>query len=201
MKIETANLERQELHDLLGRAIAPFPIAFISTIGENGIYNAAPFSCLAPACWKPPIYCVAFGLRQGQKNDTLKNIEYSQDFVINIMDETLIKSVIQASASYPSDVDEIKEVGLTSITADKVKSPLVAESQVSLECRLVHKLELGEGPNLRTMVFGEVMLVHIKDELWVDGNIEPSRLRTVGRIGSGMYGRIREIFEMKASSL
>ncbi len=199
MKLEMANLDRQEIHELLGSAIAPLPIALISTVGEDGTYNAAPFSLITPVCWKPPIICVSFALRRGQKKDTLRNIEFSQDFVVNIMDETLIKQTIQASADYPSGVDEIKEVGLTAIAAEKVKSPRVAESQVSLECRLVQRLELGQGQNLRGIIFGEVLLTHVKDELWVAGNLEPRRLRAVGRLGNGIYCRTSDIFEMTIS--
>jgi len=201
MKIETANLEQEELHNLIGHAIAPLPIALISTIGQEGTHNAAPFSFIAPVCSKPPIICVSFGRRKGQKKDTLRNIEFSKDFVVNIMDETLIKPTIQTSADYPSDIDEIKEVGLTATTADKVKSPRIAEAQVSLECRLMQKLELGEGQNLRGVIFGEVVLAHVKDELWVDGNIEPSRLRAVGRLGGGIYCPTRDIFKMKPSAI
>lgn len=196
MKIEMSRLDSEETHELLGRALAPRPIALISTIGEDGIYNAAPFSAVASVCTKPPIVCVSIGLRKGQKKDTLRNIEFSGDFVINVMDETMIKPTIQASANYPRGVDETKEVGLTAVAADRVKSPRIAEAQVSLECRMVHKLELGEGENHRNVILGEVVLAHIKDELLVDGNIEPSRLRAVGRIGGGIYCRTKDIFRL-----
>ncbi len=160
MKIETANLERQELHDLIGSTIAPLPVALISTIGQDGTYNAAPFSFVAPVCSKPPVICISFGLIQGQKKDTVRNIEFSHDFVVNVVDETLISQAIQASTDYPSDIDEIKEIGLTAISSEKVKSPRVAESKVNLECRLVQKLEipeeLREGQGLRVIIFGEV---------------------------------------------
>ncbi len=199
MKIEPANLDRQELHELLGSAIAPLPVTFISTVGEDGIYNAAPVSLITIVCYKPPIICVSIGLQRGQKKDTSRNIEFSQDFVVNIMDETLIKPTIQASANYPSDVDEIKEVGFTAIASDKVKSPRIAESQVSLECQLVQRLELGEGENFRNVVFAEVVVTHIKDELWVAGKIDPSKLRAVGRVGEGIYCRTRDLFEMTIS--
>ena len=129
----------------------------------------------------------------------MRNIEFAKDFVINIMDETLIERTIQTSADYPSSVDEIKEVGFTAIAADKVKSPRIAESQISLECRLVQRLEMGEGQNLRSIVFGEVVLVHVKDELWVAGKIEPSRLRAVGRLASGIYCRTTDIFKVTTS--
>ena len=199
MKIEIANLDNRQMHTLLGSAIVPLPIALISTVGEDGIYNAAPFSLVVPVSWKPPIICVSFGLRQGQKKDTLRNIEFSEDFVVNIMDENLIKPTIQTSANYPSDVDEIKQVGFTAIASDRVKSPRVAESQVSLECRLVQRVEFGGGQNLRVVIFGEVVVMHVQDEVWVAGKIEPSRLRAVGRLEHGIYCRTTDIFEVTIS--
>lgn len=201
MKVEMANLDSRELHELLGEMIVPLPVALISTVGEDGIYNAAPFSLVFPVCWKPPIICASFGLRQGQKKGTVRNIEFSGDFVINIMDEILIEPTIQASANYPTGVDEIKEVGLTAVAGDRVKSPRVAEAQISLECRLAQRLELGEGENLRSVIFGEIVLGHVKDGLLVDGKIEPSRFKAVGRIGSGVYCRTGDIFQMTVSPI
>jgi len=197
MKIEPANLEEKELHELLGRAIVPLPIALVSTVGENGTYNAAPYSLLFPVAWKPPIICVSIALRQGQKKDTQRNIEFSRDFVVNIMDETLINPTIQASINYPSDMDEIKEVGLTAIPAEKVKSPLIAEAQVSFECQVRQQLELGSGQLVRCIIFGEVVLAHVKDKLWVNGRIEPAAMKAVGRLGTGVYCHTNDIFRLK----
>jgi flavin reductase (DIM6/NTAB) family NADH-FMN oxidoreductase RutF len=81
-----------------------------------------------------------------------------------------------------------------------VKSPLIAEAQVSLECKLVRSMAFGEGKGLRGIVFGEAVVAHIKDELWVDGKIEPSRLKAVGRLADGIYCRTDNIFEMKGPS-
>ena len=104
MKIDTAEADSHQMHSLLGSAIAPLPIVLISTVDENGIYNAAPYSLVFPVSWKPPIICVSFGLKRGQKKDTLKNIEFSEDFVANIMDQTFIKFV-PGSVSYTWDAD------------------------------------------------------------------------------------------------
>ena len=198
MKFEPANLDEKELHELLGRAIAPLPISLVSTVSEKGTYNAAPYSMLFPVCWKPPIVCLSISLRQGgQKKDTQHNIEFSRDFVVNIMDESRINSTIQASINYPSDIDEIKEVGLTAIPADKVKSPLIAEAQVSFECQVRQQLELGSGPQLRCIIFGEVVLAHVKDKVWVNGRIEPAEMKTVGRLGTGVYCHTNDIFRLK----
>jgi len=197
MRIEMTELSSRGVHELLTRSIAPLPIALISTVGEDGVYNAAPFSLALPVSFNPPIILVSFGLRRGEKKDTVKNIEFTRDFVVNIMGENLIQSTIQTSADYPSNVDEIKEVGLTALASDKVKSPRIAEAQVSLECRLKQGMELGE--ELRHIVFGEVVLAHVKDELWVDGNVDPYKIKAVGRLGGGILCRIRDIFEMRAS--
>jgi flavin reductase (DIM6/NTAB) family NADH-FMN oxidoreductase RutF len=201
MKIETANLGRRELHNLIGTAISPLPIALVSTIGPDGIYNAAPFSFVAPVCSKPPIICIAIGVKGAEKKDTIKNIEFSKDFVINVVDETLIQKTIQASSSYPSGTDEIKEVGLTAVGGEMVKSPRIAESKVSLECRLVQKLEIMEelrdGEGLRAIVFAEVVLAHLKDGLWVEGRLEPACMGNVGRVGDDWYCKTGDIFELK----
>jgi flavin reductase (DIM6/NTAB) family NADH-FMN oxidoreductase RutF len=205
MKIEAARTGRMELHDLIGTAMGPLPVAFLSTVGSDGTYNAAPFSFAAPVCSKPTILCVSIGLRAGQKKDTLRNIEYSQDFVVNCVDESIINQVIQASADYPYGVDEIRATGLTAAKSDLVKSPRVSEAKVSLECKLVQKLEIieeyKEGPGLRAIIFGEVVLAHINEEVWVDGKIDPHRLRTIGRVGANLYSRVGEIFELKHSGV
>lgn len=201
MKLEAAKTGRMELHDLLGISMGPLPIAFITTVGPDGSYNAAPFSFASPVCSKPAIISVAIGLRAGQKKDTVRNIEYSRDFVFNSVDEGIIKQVIQASADYPYGVDELKATGLTAIKGEMVKSPRVAEAKVSLECRLVQILEFveqyKEGPGLKSIIYGEVLLAHIKDEVWVDGKIDPRRLKAIGRVGANLYSKPGEIFEMK----
>ncbi len=205
MKLDTATLGRQELHDLIGTSMAPLPVAFISTIGPDGTYNAAPFSFVCPVCSKPPIVCISIGLRNGQKKDTIRNIEFSHDFVVNTVDESIIKQAVQASADYPYGVDEIKETGLTAIKSERVKSPRIAEARVNLECRLLQTLELMEeykdGPGLKSIVFGQVVMIHIKDEVWVDGKIDPSRLRVISRTGGNSYCKPGEYFELKPSKI
>jgi flavin reductase (DIM6/NTAB) family NADH-FMN oxidoreductase RutF len=205
MKIEAEKTGRMELHDLMGTAMGPLPVAFISTVGPDGAYNAAPFSFCAPVCSKPAILCVSIGLRAGQKKDTIRNIEYAHDFVVNCVDEGIIKQVVQASADYPSGVDEMKVTGLTAIKGDRVKSPRLSEAKVNLECRLVQKFELieeyKEGPGLRAIIFGEVVLAHVKDEVWVDGKIDPRLLKAIGRVGANLYCKQGEVFELKHAGI
>ncbi len=196
MKIEMDSLDARQTHDLLTGSIAPLPIALISTVGEDGVMNAAPFSLVIPISWKPPLVCVAIGARAGGKKDTLVNIEFSKDFVLNIMGEEAIKPTIKTAGNYPREVDEIQKVGLTATAADKVKSPLIKEAQVSIECRLSQEIVLGEGENTRWIIFGEVVLVHVQDGVWASGKIDPAALRAVGRMSDGVYCRSTDTFNL-----
>jgi flavin reductase (DIM6/NTAB) family NADH-FMN oxidoreductase RutF len=202
MKINPANLNKRDLHELFVSAILPRPIAFVSTIGKDGVFNLAPFSFFIPLCLKPAIVGLGIGWRRdGQKKDTLRNIEYSKDFVVNIVTETLAEAMNQASAEYPSGVDEFREVGLTPVKADLVKAPMVAESPVSIECKLIQILKFGEIPTGSHVVIGEVVLAHIRDELWSGDHIEVTKLKAIGRLGGDLYCRTTDTFEMKRISI
>jgi len=197
-KVFLENLDRRDSHELMMSAILPRPIALVSTIGEDQIFNIAPFSCYAPICMKPALIC--FGIswrRNGQKKDTLKNIESRRDFVINIVDENLAEAMNRTSADYPSAVDEFREVGLTPTKSDLVSAPRVAESPVHMECRLVNIQEFGKVPTGYHLIIGEVVLIHVKEELWNGDHIDISKLRVIGRLGEQLYCRVTDIFEMK----
>ncbi len=192
------DLEWRDAYRLLMNTIVPRPIALVSTIGENGIFNLAPFSGFGSMSIRPYLVHVNIGRqRDGQKKDTLVNIEFSKDFVINVVNEALAEAMNQSSAEYPRDMDEFKETGLTPVKADIVKPPMVAESPVNMECQLVQILTFGELPKQNSVIIGEVVQVHIKDELYVNGEIQMSALNALGRLGGNLYCRTTDIFEME----
>ncbi|MFC2003877.1 flavin reductase family protein [Chloroflexota bacterium] len=198
MKIDLENLDYHDSHEVLVNAVAPRPIAFVSTVGEDSVFNIAPYSFFAPVCCKPAL--VGFGIgwkRDGQKKDTLVNIEATKEFVICVVDEALAEPMNQTSAEYPSDVDEFKEVGLTPVKADLVKAPLVAESPINMECRLSQILEFSGGGRRNSFIIGEVLRVHVMDELYVNGEIKPASWKAIARLGGELYCRTRDVFEMK----
>ena len=187
MEFNPAELSRMESHELFMSAIVPRPIAFVSTIGEDGVYNVAPFSCFAQIGLKPPLVCLYVGRkREGQKKDTLRNIESSGAFVVNVVDEPLAEAMNQTSGEYPLDVDEFEKAGLIPEKADLVNSPMIAESPVKMECRVLQILSFGKAPKYSHFVIGSVLRVHVKDELWIDGIIKNTRLDAIGRLGEDL---------------
>jgi flavin reductase (DIM6/NTAB) family NADH-FMN oxidoreductase RutF len=198
MKIVPRNLNRKDTHELLMSAILPRPIAFISTIGEDGVFNLAPYSCFAPVGVKPALVCLQVSLRRdGEKKDTLKNIEFSKDFVVNVVDETYAEAMNKTSFEFPSDVDEFREVGLTPVKSDLVQAPRLAESPVNLECKLLKLWQFGEIPTGGHVVIGEILLAHVKNEVWSGDRIDISKWKPIGRLGGQLYCRVKDIFEMK----
>ena len=198
MWIDPTNLRPREAHELLTSAVVPRPVAFVSTRGKDGVFNVAPFSFFAGICTTPML--IGFSTankRGGHKKDTLVNIEFSHDFVINVVTESLAEAMNQASASYPSDVDEFKEVNITPVKADLVSSPMVAESPINMECRLEKILEFGEAPRRSSFIIGQVIRVHIKDEYCEGDKLQQSRLKAIGRLGGESYCMTADTFELK----
>jgi flavin reductase (DIM6/NTAB) family NADH-FMN oxidoreductase RutF len=198
MKIDPAGLDGKAIHELMVGCVAPRPIAFVSTIGDDGVYNVAPFSFFTLMSMHPTVVGFAIGRRRGgSKKDTLVNIEFSRDYVINVVSEAIARAMNQASGDYPSHVDEFRETGLTPLASDLVSPPRVAESPIQLECRLMEIMEFGASPCIHNFIVGEVLMVHAQDNLIVDGVIKSDRLKAIGRLGEDFYCRTGDLFEMK----
>lgn len=196
MKIDTQDMDIRECQKLVTNIILPRPIAFVSTVGKDNINNLAAFSFFGGICPKPPtIYVSIVRRRDGSKKDTINNIEFSRDFVVNVVDEKTVEPMNLTAPAFPSDVDEFKEAGLTAVASDIVKSPRVAEAPISIECRLIKIEEFGT-ELLASVVFGEIVLIHVRDELYQDGMIDAAKLGVVGRLGGELYSRTRDIFEL-----
>lgn len=184
MKFDLDKFGIKDCHDLLVGAVLPRPIAFVSTIGANGVNNLAPFSYFTVLSSKPPI--LGFGIgskRDGGKKDTLANLEFSGDFVINVVTENLVEAMNQTSGDYPPEVDEFQVAGLTPGKSDLVQSPRVTESPINIECRLKQILQFGDAPRINRFVVGEVVRIHIKKELLEGNIIRAERLKAIGRMG------------------
>ena len=148
-------------------------------------------------CNDPPTLAFSSGRRQGSKKDTVRNIEYTQDFVVNMVDDALAEQMNLTSGEYPPDVDEFALTGLTAAPGVKVQAPRVAEAPISMECRVVQILPVGHGPH--TLVLGEIVYFHIRDDLYDPntGRIDMHKLHPVGRLAGNLYTHVHDIFEMK----
>jgi len=178
-------------------SIVPRPIAFVSTVSPEGIFNLAPFSFFTAASMNPPVVCFC-PLRKanGRPKDTLNNIEHTGEFVVNIVSEEFIRQVNTTSAEFPADVDEFQVSGLTPVPGDLVKAPRVKESHVSMECRLFRIFEISNKPSGGSIVTGEIVRLHVDDAYIENYQIDPGKLKAVGRMAGATYVRTADRFDL-----
>lgn len=181
--------------------VVPRPIGWVSSVDRDGRVNLAPFSFFNAVSYVPPqvMFATTEPHRDGGDKDSLRNIRETGEFAVNLATWPLREAVNASSAPAPHGIDEFELAGLTKAPARLVRPPLVAESPVHLECVLVQIVELPSpdpaDPN--TVVFGEVVGVHIADEVIVDGLVDPLRLDAIARLGYDQYARVSEVFSMK----
>lgn len=169
--------------------VVPRPIAFVSTRGQTGRFNVAPFSYFNAITNRPPLLGISMNARKGGPKDTLRNLRETGDFVVNLVHEDLLDRMVHTSGDWPADVDEFELTGLTPVGSDLVKSPRVGEAKVALECRLFQEIALGDA----TFVVGEIVRGHVADEVLVDGRVDPTLLKPVGRLGGDGYSVVRDV--------
>ena len=192
MEIEPRALSGGECYNLLVSTVVPRPIAFISSQDETGQVNLAPFSYFNLVTTQPALVSISIGQRkwQGQrvKKDTLRNIERSGEFVINIASVSLIDALNRTAAELPPGHSELEAVGLTASPSRVVGPPRVAECPVHLECKLERVIMLGEHPQTG-LVIGEVVHYHASDDVWDAAHhcVDPKRLDPLARLGGTFY--------------
>jgi len=192
-----ANTERENYKFLIG-SIIPRPIAFVTTISNDGILNGAPFSYFNIVTANPPMISLAIQRPEGRQKDTARNIIEVKEFVVHIVDEQNVKKVNKTAAILPPDQSEIELANLTPIESIKISVPGVEEAKIRMECVLEHSVELGglESPGC-DLIIGKVVQFHIDNEIYEKGRISPRGLSAVSRLAGNNYAKIGEIFEIE----
>jgi flavin reductase (DIM6/NTAB) family NADH-FMN oxidoreductase RutF len=196
--VDPAAADYRDVYKLMTGVIVPRPIAFVSTVSTDGVRNLAPFSFFTGISANPPVICFSPMVRgsDGRRKDTLRNVEATGEFVVNVVSEDFGPQMNACSGEYPPEVDEFEVSGLTAVPSDIVKPPRVAESRINMECRLVQVVHVSPKPLGGSIVLGEVLRFHIRDELFDRYKIDPDRLRAIGRMGGPTYVRVSDRFDM-----
>jgi flavin reductase (DIM6/NTAB) family NADH-FMN oxidoreductase RutF len=191
-----SELEGVDRYKLLTGLVVPRPIGWIGTLAPDGRQNLAPFSFFAVVAGTPPTVLFSPGRRTGTPKDTLSNVLASREFTVSVVDERLAEAMNVTSGEYLPDIDEFELANLTSRPGDVVAAPLVSEAPAGLECRVTHVVELTDPPT-NTVVFGEVVRIHVRSDLLDGTRIDPVGLKAVGRMSGSSYTRMADgYFEM-----
>jgi len=192
ISIDPTSIPTQQLHAYLLGAIGPRPIAFASTINENGTPNLAPFSFFNVFSANPPIliFSPARAGRTNTTKDTYNNVKKIAEVVINVVNYEMVHQMSLASSPYPSDTDEFIKAGFTKVKSETVKPFRVAESPVQFECKVNQVIELGTEGGAGNLIICEVTKIHISSNvLDENGKIDQHKIDLVSRMGGNWYCR------------
>lgn len=180
--------------------VVPRPIAWITTIDEHSRVNLAPFSQFNILGWDPPrVMFSASKQITGLKKDTVRNIEETSEFVLNLATWALRDAVAASANITDPTVDELAATGLTPVPSRLVKPPRIKESPVHMECRFEHTVALPcDTPgNIQSVVIGRVIGVHIDDAYITDeGRVDILKIRPLARMGYLDYTSVTDVFQL-----
>ena len=190
--IDPISLETKGLHKILLSSIAPRPIAFASTIDNNGNVNLSPFSYFNVFSSNPPIliFSPSRRVRDNTTKHTLENAMETKEVVINVVNFPIVEQMSKSSVEYEKGVNEFIETGLTQVKSLLVKPPRVLESPISFECKVQDIVSLGESGGAGQLIIAKVVQIHI-DKKFIDknGDIDSEKLDLVARMGGDWYTR------------
>jgi len=192
LSIDPKEISTGKIHQYLLGAVGPRPIAFASTVDENGRPNLSPFSFFNVFSANPPIL-VFSPARRGRDNTvkhTFLNAKATGEVVINIVDYKIVQQMSLSSTEYPEGVNEFEKAGLTMLKSDLVKPFRVAESPAQFECKILEVKELGQEGGAGNLVICEVVKMHFNEAILdAEGFIDQHKIDLVSRMGGNWYSR------------
>jgi flavin reductase (DIM6/NTAB) family NADH-FMN oxidoreductase RutF len=193
-RIDLSALTSENAERLLSSVVVPRPIAWISTISRSGCTNLAPHSYFSPVSSDPPtVMFVSTGMK-----DTLRNVLESGEFVVNSVQDSQLERMLITSAELPGDEDEFAWAEVERTPSCDVRPPGVADSAISLECRLLRTLRVGEA----TLVVGQVICAHVASEaMQANGRIDLRDVPLVGRAGPRGFTVVQQVIDRRRPRL
>lgn len=192
--VDGAALDTETAYRLLVGCVVPRPIAWITTVDEQGRVNAAPFSSFNYVATSPPMLAVNIALRpgSGEVKDTARNIRATREFVVNVATEQDMDLMHRSAQEFGPEVSECEVLGIGLLPSRHVRAPRIASSPVQMECRLDQAVALGRGIN--TLYIGEVVAFHLSERVYDGKRVDSAALRPLARLGGPFYSGLGEIF-------
>jgi flavin reductase (DIM6/NTAB) family NADH-FMN oxidoreductase RutF len=184
-------------HNPFNAIVTPRPIGWISTRGTDGRNNLAPYSFFNAVAYVPPQVMFASTSAKedrGDTKDSVGNIRETGVFCVNIVEYAMRDVMNASSATLPREVDEFQHANVAQTPCSEIDCARVAASPAALECRMTRIVEI-EGEN-NFVVFGEVVGVHIRDDVLIDGRFDVTSYKPLSRMGYRDYTHVTEVFEL-----
>jgi len=190
----------KEISNFFTSAIIPRPVAFVSTIDENGNPNLSPFSFFNIFSSDPPImiFSPAKSALTGKQKDTYYNIKANSECVVHIANYAMVEQLSVTSGAYPAGTNEFIKGGFTEEKSLLIKPPRIKEAPIAFECKVNQVIELGEKGGSGNLVICEIVMIHVDEDLLdANGNVIAEKLDPIARLGQNYYVRFtkEDMFE------
>ena len=185
------------VQQILQSAVAPRPVALVSTVNAQGDVNLSPFSFFNVFGANPPIliFSPARRVKNNTTKHTLDNALATKQVVINVVNYAIVQQMSLSSSDYPQGVNEFEKAGFTMLPSEKIQPFRVAESPVQFECKVNDVIFTGEKGGAGNLIVCEVLKIHISDQVLADdGSIDQHKIDLVARAGGSFYTRARDGF-------
>jgi flavin reductase (DIM6/NTAB) family NADH-FMN oxidoreductase RutF len=190
-----SEIEARDTYKLLSGLIVPRPIGWIGTMRSDGVKNLAPYSFFNMIADEPPLVMFAAGKRNGQLKDSAAYAIESGEFSVNIVSAEVVEAMNATSRSFPPDVDEFEECGLTAWFGTETGAPMVAEAPANLECKVYSTVDF-EGDESPVVIFGEVVAIHVREDVLDGTRVDHAALDAIGRLAGAGYATTRDGFDL-----
>ncbi|MBC1897035.1 flavin reductase family protein [Listeria booriae] len=195
---DAVTLDAKDHYKFLSGAIIPRPIAFVTTVSEDGILNAAPFSFFNVVSSNPPIVSLAVQRDGGMMKDTARNVLATGELVIHLVDETLTEDMNATAARLAPNDNELLRTKLTTTPSVSVKTPAVQEAKIRMEAKLFQHIPI---PNEAGEVVTDLILAKISyyvfDNTVFDEEkhyIDATKMAPVARLAGNDYAKLGDVF-------
>lgn len=195
MILDLQNISTLERQHYLQHAIAPRPICFASTVDLEGNINLSPFSFFNLFSTQPPVlvFSPSRRARDNSTKHTLQNVLECPEVVINVVTYDMVQQMSLSSCEYPKGTNEFIKAGFTAEPATLIRPPMVKESPIKMECRVVEVKALGTEGGAGNLVICEVIRMHIDDALLdQEQKMDQRKIHQVARLGGDWYCVVNE---------
>lgn len=197
MNLDLNAIPERDRYKLMIGAVVPRPIAWVSTMDEEGNLNLAPFSFFNAVCSDPMTLMFSVSNTDNPEGkDTVRNIMATGELVINFTNEATAAAMNLTATPLPPGQSEFEWAGLSATPSKTIRVPRVTEAPIAFECHLQQLLKIGDGPGGASVIFAEVKAVYVRDDLYDAGRILIEPYQPIGRLGGNGYTRVNDLFEM-----
>ncbi len=196
-----SDLSAREAYKVMIGTIVPRPIAWVTTISEDGVVNAAPYSFFNCLSADPPILALGVENKPDRSfKDTAYNIRMTNCFTVNIVDRANVEAMSVTAVNFASEVDELQMAGLTAVPGERVASPRISEAPVAFECERYLGIAVSSA---REIILGRIVRAHIREDI-IDPNTfysDHEKLDALGRMGGNGYAGTFDYFDLRTPSI